>query len=68
MEAQSPDKFMDVTSDVKMTDENDFLSRSMMNQRRSEPGSIASLNEDHLLLEGRPVRILGGTSTEGFGE
>ena len=30
MEARSPDKFMDVTSDVKMTDESDFLSHSMM--------------------------------------
>ena len=25
-------------------------------------------NEDHLLLEGDTVRILGGTWTEGFGE
>ena len=25
-------------------------------------------NENHLLLEGGPVRILGGTWAEGFGE
>ena len=30
MKARPPDKLMDVTSDVKVTDESDFLSHSMM--------------------------------------
>ena len=30
MKARSPDKFMDVTRDAKLTHENDFLSHSMM--------------------------------------
>ena len=30
MKARSPDKFMDVTSDVKVTDEDALLSRRMM--------------------------------------
>ena len=56
MKARSPDKLMDVTSDVKVTDENVFLSRH----------DDESKQQDHLLLEGRPVRILGGSSAAGF--
>ena len=45
----------------KKTTKDDFLSRSMMNQSKQH-------HHEGALLEGRPVRILGGTSTEGFGE
>ena len=46
-------------SDAKVTDENHFLSRTQHDDQ--------SKQQDHMLLEGRPVRILGGTSTEEFG-
>ena len=45
MEARSPDKFMDVTSDVKMTNENGFLSRSMMNQSKEHHHEGANLDQ-----------------------
>ena len=45
MKARSPDKFMDVTSDVKMTNENDFLSRSMMNQSKEHHHEGANLDQ-----------------------
>ena len=45
MKARSPDKFMDVTSDVEMTDENDFLFRSMMNQSKEHHHERANLDQ-----------------------
>ena len=45
MKALSPDKFMDVTSDVKMPEENDFLSRSMMNQSEEHHHEGANLDQ-----------------------
>ena len=45
MKARSPDKFMDVTSNVKMTDEDSFLSRSMMNQSEEHHHEGANLDQ-----------------------
>ena len=44
MKAHS-EKSMNVTSDVKMTDENDFLSRSMMNQSEEHHHEGANLDQ-----------------------
>ena len=45
MKARSPDKFMDVTSDVNVIDANDFLSHSMMNLSEEHHHEGANLDQ-----------------------
>ena len=45
MKARSPDKFMDVTSDVKVTDEDGFLSRGIMNESKEHDHEGANLDQ-----------------------
>ena len=49
MKARSPDKFMDVTSDVNMTDEDGYLSRNMTIR--------ANLNDDSQLHDERIITV-----------
>ena len=45
MKAGSPDKFIDVINDLKVTDENDFLSHSIMNQSEDHHHEGANLDQ-----------------------
>ena len=49
MKARSPDKFVDVTSDVNMTDEDGCLSRNMTIR--------ANLNDDSQLHDERIITV-----------
>ena len=44
-ESSVTDKFMDVINDLKVTDENDFLSHSMMNQSEEHHHEGANLDQ-----------------------
>ena len=61
MKARSPGKFMDVINDLKVTDENDFLSHSMMNQ--SEEHHLEGANLDQSC---RSTKIIGCLKEEQF--
>ena len=47
MKAQSPDKFMDVTSDMNMIDEDGYLSRNMT--IRTNWNDDSQLHDEHII-------------------